>query len=311
MENFDVVIVGAGPAGLTAGIFCSRAGLKTLCLEKLAVGGQASLSYSIENFPSILSISGFDLANKILEQAKLNGMELREENVLSLTKKRGVFVIETKSNTYQSKKVILACGNKARKLGLDNEEQLIGRGISYCASCDGGFFKGKEVAVVGGGDTAVDDVEYLTRIASKIYLINRSERFKAGKRKIEEISKLKNVKILTNTKVTKLIGNDKLEAINVDVAGKNKKLKVEGLFIAIGHIPDLSFLKIDIKLDNAGYITVNEDMQSSEKNLFAAGDIVSKKFKQVITACSDGAIAGNSCIGEKWEKELVVFSHLF
>ena len=311
MENYDVVIVGAGPAGLTAGIFTTRAGLKTLCLEKLAVGGQASLSYSIENFPAYNSISGFDLANKILEQAKLNGMELREENVLSLTKKRGVFVIETKSNTYQSKKVILACGNKARKLGLDNEEQLIGRGISYCASCDGGFFKGKEVAVVGGGDTAVDDVEYLTRIASKIYLINRSERFKAGKRKIAEISKLKNIKVLTNAKITKLIGNDKLEAINVDVAGKNKKLKVEGLFIAIGHIPDLSFLKIDIKLDNAGYIVVNENMQSSEKNLFAAGDIVSKKFKQVITACSDGAIAGNSCIGEKWEKELVVFSHLF
>lgn len=311
MENFDVVIIGAGPAGLTAGIFTSRAGLKTLCLEKLAVGGQASLSYSIENYPAYNSISGFDLASKILEQAKLSGMELREEIVLSLTKKRGVFIVETKSNTYQSKKVILACGNKARKLGLENEEQLIGRGISYCASCDGGFFKGKEVAVVGGGDTAVDDVEYLTRVASKIYLINRSERFKAGKRKIEEISKLKNVKVLTNAKVTKLIGNDKLEAINVDVAGKNKKLKIEGLFVAIGHIPDLSFLKIDIKLDNAGYIVVNEDMQSSEKNLFAAGDIVSKKFKQVITACSDGAIAGNSCIGEKWEKELVVSSHLF
>lgn len=299
MENFDVVIIGAGVAGLTAGIFTTRAGLKTLCLEKLAVGGQASLTYNIENFPSYASISGFDLVNKILEQAKSSGLIFKEENVISLTKKRKIFVIETKSNVYQAEKVILACGNKARKLGLENEERLTGRGISYCASCDGAFFKNKAVAVVGGGDTAVSDVEYLTRVAKKIYLINRSEKFRAGKRKIDNLSKLKNVEILKNAKVVELIGKDKLEGIKIDLAGKKKSLKIDGLFVAIGHIPDLSFLKIDIKLDNLGYIIVNEDMQSSEKNLFAAGDIVSKKFKQIITACSDGAIAGNSCVGEK------------
>ena len=303
MENFDVVIVGAGPAGLTAGIFCSRAGLKTLCLEKLAVGGQASLSYSIENFPSILSISGFDLANKILEQAKSCGMIYREENVVGVSKSRGGFKVETKSNTYMAKKVILACGNKARKLGLEKEEQLIGRGISYCASCDGGFFKNKIVAVAGGGDTAVSDVEYLTRVASKIYLINRSEKFKAGIRKINEIKKFKNVEVLTNAKVVGLIGNDKLEGINIEVNGKKRKFAIDGLFVAIGHVPDLSFLNIDVKLDNLGYIIVDENMQTSIKNLFAAGDIVSKNFKQVITACSDGAIAGNSCVGGKWKRK--------
>ncbi len=294
-----MVIIGAGPAGLTAGIFTARAGLKTLCLERLCVGGQAVLSYEIANFPAFNSISGFDLTKKMEEQARLNGADILDYKVQSLERKKGGFLIKTAEGEYFSKKVIIACGNKPRKLGLKNEDVLTGHGISYCASCDGGFFKNKPVAVVGGGDTAMEYVEYLSKIAKNVYLINRTDKFRANEKRLNDVKRLKNVKIITNAVVKELKGDEKLEEITIEVAGEKKNLKLDGLFVAIGHIPDLEFVKMDIEIDKFGFIKVNEDMQTSVKNCFAAGDIVSKKFKQIITACADGATAGNACIGGK------------
>lgn len=295
--KFDVAVIGGGPAGLSACIFTTRAGLKTICIEKLAVGGQASLSYDIGNYPGFNSIAGIDLAFKMFEQAKQCGTEFVFKNVTQLSKTKTGFSIKTKDETFDAKKVIIACGATPRMLGLQ-EEKFIGKGISYCASCDGAFFKEKTVAVVGGGDSAFQYAEYLSKIVKKVYLLNRTEKFKANSFRVQNVSKIKNVKILTNTKVLELKGEDILTSIKIDNNGKKQNLKVEGLFVAIGHIAKLEFLDFNIEKDNNGYILVDNDMRTSEKNVFACGDIVSKHFKQVITACADGAIAGNSCIGD-------------
>ncbi len=296
---YDVAIIGAGPAGLTAGIFASRAGLKTICFERLVVGGQASLSGWIENFPTYEGIVGFELMEKLSIHAGHCGVLHAYEEVVSVKQIKNGFSIKTKKNKYTSEKVIIACGCKARRLGLNNEDSLIGKGLSYCASCDGNFFKNKVVAVVGGGDSAVDNVDYLTRICKKIYLLNRSEHFRAGERELQRISKLKNVEVLTNATVEELVGNNALEKIKIKQNGVIKEIAVDGLFVAIGYIPEYSFLEIDVEKDSNGYIVVDSNQQTNIKNLFACGDVTSKSFKQVITACADGARAGNSCVGDK------------
>lgn len=296
--RYDVAIIGGGPAGLTASIFTCRAGLKTICFEKLAIGGQAALSYDIANYPGFESISGFDLCEKFFVQAKNAGLNFEYDDVVKLSKTKTGFSIKTKENVYSVKKVIIASGCKARKMGWTNEKKLLGKGVSYCASCDGGFFKDKIVSVIGGGDSAVENVVYLSRVAKKVYLFNRSEKFKAQTHSIEKIKKLDNVEIVTSAVVKEIVGDKQLEEIVLEISGKRKKLKMDGVFVAIGHEPDLTFLDLDIELDKFGYIKVDENQQTNIENVFACGDIVSKKFKQVITACADGARAGNSCIGD-------------
>ena len=295
----DVAIIGAGPAGLSAGIFASRAGLKTICFERLVEGGQANLSSNVENYPGFESIPGMELTQKFASHAKSCGTEIKYAEVLKVSKLKTNFSIETKKEKFTAKKVIIATGSKTRKLGLTRERELTGRGVSYCASCDGNFFKDKVVAVVGGGNSAVENVDYLTRVCKKVYMLNRSDRFRAFEYEIERIKKYKNLEILTNATVQDLIGEKQLEQIVVKHNGRNKKLKVEGLFVAIGYEPDFDFLEIDVEYDKAGYILVDEDQKTSVKNLFACGDATSKKFKQIITACADGARAGNSCVGDK------------
>lgn len=295
----DVLIIGAGPAGLTAGIFTCRAGLSSVCIEKLAVGGQASLSHEIANYPGFEAISGFDLMDRIAKQAKSNCLRIAYGTVKSLEKSKTGFIVKTLDETFNSRKVIIASGCKTRKLGLKDEERLTGRGISYCASCDGAFFKDKVVAVVGGGNTAIGDVEYLSRLAKKIYLINRTEKFRAGEFALKKIKKLKNLEILTNAQVKELHGKDKLEAVSVNIDGTKTKINLDGLFIAIGYEPDTSFIKFDVDTNPQGYIIVDDNMRTSVKNLYACGDIINKDFRQIVVACADGAKAGNSCIGEK------------
>ena len=297
--NSDVFIIGAGPAGLTAGIFTCRAGLSTICIEKLVIGGQASLSNDIANYPGFDSISGFDLTEKMVNQAKSNGLKFEWGTVKSLTKTKTGFSIKTQDHTYTAKKVIIATGCKTKKLGLKDEERLTGRGVSYCASCDGGFFANKVVAVVGGGNTAIGDVEYLSRLAKKIYLINRSEKFRAGDYAVSKIKKYKNLEILTNAQVVELFGSEKLEAISIKDNEGRKKLAVDGLFIAIGSIPDLDFVKFDLQTDPSGYIIVDDNMRTNIKNLYACGDITNRDFRQIVVACAEGAIAGNSAIEGK------------
>jgi thioredoxin reductase (NADPH) len=295
--KYDVAIIGAGPAGLTAGVFTSRAGLKTICFERLVVGGQASLSSNIENYMGFEQIAGLDLMEKFYTHAINSGTEIKFEDVLKINKLKESFSIKTKKATYNAKKVIVACGCKARKLNLEKETELIGKGISYCASCDGNFFKNKTVAVVGGGNTAVENVTYLSRLCKKVYMLNRSEHFRANNTDIEKIKKLKNVQILTNTKVVELKGKDVLESVVLETNLKRTTKQIDGLFIAIGYEPNFKFLSKDVLLDENGYIIVDENQQTNIKNLYACGDVTSKKFKQVISACADGARAGNSCIG--------------
>jgi len=295
--KYDVAIIGAGPAGLTAGIFATRAGLKTVCFERLVVGGQASLSSNIENFPGYQNIVGFELMEKFLNHATTYGLETKYENVLSVKQTKTGFSVKTKQHSYMAKKVIVACGCKARKLGLKNEDKFIGKGVSYCASCDGNFFKNKVVAVVGGGNSAMENINYLCGVCKKVYLVNRSEHFRADKHEFEKATKHKNLEIIKNAVIEELVGDTTLQSININKLGESINLKVEGLFVAIGHEPELSFLNVEVKKDEFGYIVVNENQQTTVKDLFACGDTTSKKFKQVITACADGAIAGNACIG--------------
>lgn len=294
-----VIIIGAGPAGLTAGIFACRAGLDVVCIEKLAVGGQAGLSYKIENYPGIEKISGYDLTEKMFNHAVNSGLKVEYGDVESLTQTKTGFMVKTKTKTYTANKVIIASGSLPRKLNAENENKFLGKGVSYCASCDGNFFKGLTVAVVGGGNSAIEYVDYLTNIAKKVYLINRTENFRAGAHEIERIKAYKNLEIITNASVKKLFGQTKLESAELNINGKSKQIKLDGLFVAIGHMPDLSFANLDLKTDDHGYIITNQNMETNIKNLFACGDIVSKNFRQVITACADGAIAGNACIGGK------------
>ena len=295
--KYDVAVIGGGPAGLTAGIFTTHAGLKTICFEKLTIGGQASLSHDIANYPAFESITGIDLTEKMFTHAQNSGVHFEFMGVEKVSKLKTGFSIKTKSATFNAKKLIIASGAKARKLNLINEKEFIGRGVSYCASCDGNFFKGKVVAVVGGGYSACEYVDYLAKLCKHVYLINRSEEFKAGEHRINEIRKHKNLTILTSSQVVELKGREVLEKIKVKNNNATKTLNVEGLFIAIGYEPDLSFLNLKIEKDNLGFIKVDEDQKTSVENVYACGDIVSKKFKQVITACADGARAGNSCIG--------------
>ncbi len=295
--KYDVAIIGAGPAGLTAGIFASRAGLKTICFERLVVGGQAALSANIENYPGIESMSGVELMQRFHNHSSACGVEFKYEDVVGLRKDRNKFIISTKRNEFIADKVIIASGCKPRKLNLERIGEFVGRGVSYCASCDGNFFKNKIVAVVGGGNSAVENVKYLSNLCKKVYMLNRSERFRAHDSEIAKIKKLKNVEVLTCATVKTLIGEKLLEGIEIEHCGNVKKLDAEGLFIAIGYEPDLEFLNVNVKLDSSGYIIVDENQNTNIKNLFACGDITSKKFKQVITACADGARAGNSCIG--------------
>ncbi len=304
--KIDVVIIGGGPSGLTAGLFTARAGLRTIIFEKLALGGQASLTPEIANFPGFSSISGFDLVEKMKEQCLSHGAQILYERIVKVSKTKSGFKIKSSEHEYQTDSIIIAAGCKTRKLGLEREELLTGRGVSYCASCDGNFFRNKVVAVVGGGNTAMEDAEYLSRLANKIYIINRSERFRADKAAYARVKKLNNIDWLTSANVTALNGEEKLDSITVTQRhpapdGSETKtdleLKVDGLFVAIGQYPELDFIDLDLQRDDAGYIKVDKDMRTSVPRVYACGDIISKSFRQVINACAEGATAANSCIG--------------
>lgn len=293
--KYDVAIVGSGPAGLTAGIFATRGGLKTVCFDHSGFGGQASLSYDISNYPGFNSISGYDLTEKMFEQAKDNGVIFVDGKVENIKQTKQEFELVVDGNKYLASKLIIASGTIPKALGI-GEEKFIGKGVSYCASCDGNFFKNKTVAIVGGGDTAFEYAEYMSRIANKIYLLNRSEKFRASDFRVVNAKTIKNLEILTNAVVLKIVGEHGVEEIECEINGKPEKLRIDGLFVAIGHEPKVDFLDFEIDKSPNGYVITNENMQTSVKNVYACGDVVKKHFRQVITACADGAIAGNACI---------------
>ncbi len=290
--EYDIIIIGAGPAGLTSAIYAKRAGKSVLVLEAKAYGGQIINTLDIENYPGEEHISGFDFATKIYNQAKNLGADIKFEKVVDINDLGQEKEIITTKNTYKANAVIIATGSENRKLDLPNEDELVGKGISYCATCDGNFYRKKTVAVVGGGNTALEDAIYLCDLAEKVYLIHRRDEFRGEESTVERLKQKSNIEFIYNSNVTKLNANDKLESIEVtNKDGSIKTVEVDGLFVAIGRIPEnQNFAKI-IDLDETGYIISNENCHTNAEGIFVAGDNRVKELRQLVTATSDGAIA--------------------
>ena len=294
---YDIIIIGAGPAGLTSAIYSKRAGKKTFVLEARSYGGQIINTPKIENYPVAPHISGFDFATNLYNQVKELGVEIKFERVVGIENKENYKEVKTNKNTYQSKTVIIATGSQNRKLGLPDEEQLVGKGISYCATCDGAFYRDKVVAVVGGGNTAVEDAIYLSNVASKVYIIHRRDQFRAEANLVNELKKKSNIEIVYNSVITKIITNEKVSGIEVtDKEGNTKILDIEGLFVAIGRNPENESFEDLIELDENGYIISKENCHTNIEGIFVAGDNRKKDVRQLVTATSDGAIAATEAI---------------
>lgn len=294
---YDILIIGAGPAGLTSAIYGKRALKSVLVLEALTYGGQIINTLDIENYPVEAHISGFDFATKLYNQAKDLGAEIKFEKVTEIIDKKEYKEIITTKNTYQAKTVIIATGADNRKLGIELEDELIGKGISYCATCDGNFYKDKVCAVVGGGNTALEDALYLSNLCSKVYLIHRRDEFRGDLKEVEKLKEKDNVEFVYNSNVTKLIVEEKLTKIEVtNNDGSIDELDVDGLFIAIGRVPETENFKKIINIDDSGYIIAKEDCHTNADGIFVAGDTRVKELRQLVTATSDGAVAATEAV---------------
>ena len=294
---YDILIIGAGPAGLTSAIYGKRALKSVLVLEALTYGGQIINTLDIENYPVEAHISGFDFATKLYNQAKDLGAEIKFEKVTEIIDKNDHKEVITPKNTYQAKTVIIATGADNRKLGIELENELIGKGISYCATCDGNFYKNKVCAVVGGGNTALEDALYLSNLGSKVYLIHRRDEFRGDLKEVEKLKEKDNVEFIFNSNVTKLIAEEKLTKIEItNNNGSIDELDVDGLFIAIGRVPETENFKKIINIDDSGYVIAKEDCHTNVDGIFVAGDNRVKELRQLVTATSDGAIAATEAV---------------
>lgn len=293
MENiYDMIIIGTGPAGLCASIYGQRALLKILSLEENYVsGGQMTTTYEVDNYPAKPGISGMDLGMEMREHAEQMGAEIRRGRVRAIEREGQFWRIVTKKESFITRTVALAMGARHRLLGVPGEERLTGTGVSYCATCDGAFFKEKTVAVVGGGDVAVEDAIFLSRICRKVYLIHRRDQLRAAPVLQEKVKEIPNVEILWDSVVTEICGEAQVSAVMVE----NKRLEtqrelpVDGVFVAVGIEPNTELVKGLVELDDQGYVRAGEDGITSEPSIFAAGDIRTKPLRQIVTAVADGA----------------------
>lgn len=292
---YDIIIVGAGPAGLTSALYALRAGMNVLVLEAKTYGGQIINASKIENYPGIFNISGFDFATNLYNQVKNQGGVIKFETVISIDKDKNVI---TNENKYQAKAIILATGSENRKLNIDRESEFVGKGVSYCATCDGNFYKGKTVAVVGGGNTALEDAIYLSNIVSKVYLIHRRCEFRAFESYVEEAKGKENIEFVLNANVTKLNGDNKLTSIDVNKNGNVIVLDVDGIFIAVGQQPKNEIFKNIIDIDDSGYIKSSDGVHTNVDGIYVAGDCRSKNLRQLTTAVSDGSYSATIAIKE-------------
>lgn len=293
MERYNVIIIGGGPAGYTAAVYTLRAGFTCAIVEKLAPGGQMATTSNIENYPGFASVSGWELTEKMREQAIALGAveifgEVTKANLTASPKVVTVDGTETEGDT-----VIIATGAKPRKTGVAREDDLLGRGVSYCATCDGPFFRGKTVCVAGGGNTAFEDALYLSNLCRKVYILHRRDTFRASPTYIKRAGEKENIEFITDSVIQSLLGEKSLTGLEI----KNLKtgiitaIDTDGLFVAIGRIPDTDVFKGIIAMDEAGYILAGEDTKTSVPGVFAAGDVRTKPLRQIITACADGAVA--------------------
>jgi thioredoxin reductase (NADPH) len=294
MENIlDLVIIGAGPAGLGAAIYANRAMLRFVILERGFPGGQIVETHDVDNYPGLYDLSGVDLGMKLLEHAQHLGVEVVTAEVTDLDLSGAIKQIHTTDAIYRAKTVIVATGAHANHLGVPGEDRFHGLGVSYCAVCDGAFYRGKTVAVVGGSDVAAKDVIYLSRICSKIYLIHRRHELRAVKSLQARLFELTNVEILWDSELTSIDGSEAVQSIQVTgkLTGEVRQLAVSGVFIAVGIKPNSGFLRDKVAMDAQGWIITDEECETSVKGVFAAGDIRRKALRQVVTSVADGAIA--------------------
>lgn len=290
----DVMIIGGGPAGMTAGLYASRMGLKVAIFEKLMTGGQASTTNIIENYPGFArGIGGPELMMEFQQQAEKAGCEVHYDAVLHLELNGDTKTATTASGIIRARTAILCMGANARKLGVLGEDRLRGRGVSYCATCDGAFYRGKSVAVVGGGNTAAEDALYLSQLCEHVYMIHRRDSLRADAALVNHLKEKSNIEIIWDSVVTQLNGSDALETValhNVKT-GSDATIAVSGVFVAIGQVPGSDLVRGIVDLDSAGYIIASEDTLTSLRGVYAAGDIRTKPLRQVVTAAADGAVA--------------------
>ena len=292
MEEYNTVIIGAGPAGLSAAIYASRAGRKTLLLDKATPGGQIYLSSMVENYPGVKSTSGQELIQIMVAQAESFGTEVRpfsEVTEADLRQKQ----VKTKDAQYHAENIIIATGNRWRKLGVPGEDEFVGRGVSYCATCDGPFFKGRHVAVIGGGDSAVEEALHLTNFAEKVTLIHRRDELRAEKYMQEKAFENDKIGFLWNNEVKSINGESGVESLSLknNETGEESKLQVAGVFIYIGMLPNTELFRDQLETDERGYIKTTEKMETALPGVFAAGDARHSPVKQITTATADGTIA--------------------
>lgn len=295
---YDMVIIGAGPAGLAAAVYGQRAEKKTLLIDEKGYGGQIINTPEVENYPAIQKISGFDFANSLYQQASDLGAELTFEKAIAIEDKGGIKVVKTEGGSYEAKAVIVATGAKNRPLGLDREEELTGKGIAYCATCDGAFYRGKTVAVIGGGNTALEDADVLSSLAEKVYLIHRRDAFRGEESNVKRIQGKENVEILLNKIPTALLGEGKVQGLELEdkVSGEKIEIDLDGVFVAIGQMPDNEAFRQLIQLDDKGYVAAGEDCLTKTEGIFVAGDCRTKKVRQLATAVADGAVAALAAV---------------
>ncbi|MDP8229740.1 MAG: thioredoxin-disulfide reductase [Candidatus Gorgyraea atricola] len=290
--DYDIVIIGGGPAGLTAALYTSRARLKTLLIESFSVPGQAIITDSIENYPGFIDgVNGFELVEKFKKQAQKFGTELRTGNVKRIEKDSKGWRVEVEGKPISSFSVIVASGARPKKLGVAGEEKFQGKGVSYCATCDGALYKDKEVVLVGGGDTSIEEAIFLTKFVKKVKVVHRRDRLRATKILQERALSNKKIEFIWESNVVEILGDDRVRGVRTD---KGSEISCEGVFIFVGYIPNTDFVKGLVKLDKPGYILADDDMKTSKNGIFACGDCRKKLLRQVITACGDGATAAFS-----------------
>lgn len=306
-DIYDLAILGGGPAGITAAIYASRARLNTIWIDKnFAPGGQITATYEVDNYPGMPGISGMDLGEAFGEHARKLGLEPKREKILSLENISGdIKTIHTKKNEYQARTIILAFGAEHRKLDIPGEDDLGGLGVSYCATCDGAFYKDRTAVVVGGGNAAAEDAVFLSGLCKKVYLVHRRDELRADKAIQEKVFDCENIEMVWDSVPLEILGQDEVTGIKIRnvKTGEERELDTDGVFIAVGIVPNTTFVKAQLELDENGYICAGEEGITSAAGVFAAGDIRTKALRQVVTAVSDGANAVASAQKYLWRKD--------
>lgn len=296
MENncFDVIIIGGGPAGYTAALYAARANLSAMVIEKFAPGGQMATTEIVENYPGFVDgINGFELGMQMKKGAERFGVKTKLAEVKSVELDKDPKLIHTAKDTFQAKTIILALGAYPRELGLPNERKLRGRGVSYCATCDGMFYKDKTVVIVGGGNTAVADAIFLAKICKKVYLVHRRDELRASKTYMESLEKTENIEFIWNSEVAEILADEFVTGVKIK-SRKDDSVRMvacDGIFVAIGNVPNTELIKGQVELDEAGYVPADETTRTNIPGVFAVGDMRSKPLRQIVTAVADGAVA--------------------